>query len=76
MSKPQAIEALRADSPVTTWRSRKLFKILTMYFTMVCVSTIAIYWLEHSTLINAFRTAIVAAIGKTLAANWVSGIFD
>lgn len=59
-----------------TWRSRKPLKILAMYLTMVTVSTFAIYYLEHSSLINAFRTALVAAIGKTVAANWVSGVFD
>lgn len=58
------------------WRSRKLAKTLAMYVSMVAVSTFAIYLLEHATLVNAFRTALVAAVGKTIAANWVSGIFD
>ena len=60
----------------TLWRSRKSVKMIAMYCTMVCVSTIAIYFLEHASLFNAFRTALVAAVGKTVAANWVSGIFD
>ncbi|MEM9942359.1 MAG: hypothetical protein AAF939_12410 [Planctomycetota bacterium] len=66
---------LNVNSKVS-WRSRPIYKMLAMYLTMVVVSTTAIYLLEHSTLVNAFRTALVAAIGKTLAANWVSGIFD
>ena len=49
---------------------------MAMYCTMVAVSTLCIYWLEHATLFNALRTALVAAVGKTIAANWVSGIFD
>jgi len=60
----------------TGWRSRKLFKTIAMYITMVCVSTVAICLLEHASVFNAFRTALVAAVGKTVAANWVSGIFD
>jgi hypothetical protein len=75
MSSSQAIE-IANETPGTTWRSRKLVKMVALYFTMVCVSTIAIYFLEHSSLLNAFRTALVAAVGKTVAANWVSGIFD
>ena len=51
-------------------------KSLAMYATMVVVSTGAIFLLEHASLLSAFRTALVAAVGKTLAANWVSGIFD
>lgn len=78
MNEPQTIEAFQGENPgsETSWRSRKYIKTLAMYFTMVCVSTIAIFLLEHSTFFNAFRTALVAAIGKTFAANWVSGIFD
>lgn len=59
-----------------SWKSRKSIKTIAMYLTMVCVSTIAIYWLEHASMFNAFRTALVAAVGKTFAANWVSGIFE
>ena len=51
-------------------------KTMVMYVTMVAVSTIAIFMLEHATILSAFRTAIVAAIGKTVAANWVSSIFQ
>ena len=58
------------------WRSRKSVKTFAMYFAMVAVSTLAIYFLEHASLFNAFRTALVAAIGKTFAATWVSGVFD
>ena len=57
-------------------KSIKLKKAAAMYCTMVAVSTCAIFCLEHASLINAFRTALVAAVGKTLAANWVSGLFD
>ena len=67
-------ESLQRDN--VTWRSRKPVKVAAMYLTMVMVSTLAIFFLEHSSLFNAFRTALVAAIGKTIAANWVSGIFD
>ena len=59
-----------------SWRSRKSAKTVAMYCTMVLVSTAAIYFLEHASLFNAFRTALVAAIGKTFAATWVAGIFD
>ena len=58
------------------WRSRKSAKTFAMYCSMVLVSTAAIYFLEHASLFNAFRTALVAAIGKTFAAVWVAGIFD
>lgn len=64
------------SKPTTSWKSKKSVKMLAMYGTMVVVSTTAIYFLEHATLTNAFRTALVAAIGKTVAANWVSGIFE
>ena len=63
----------RGKSP---WRSRRPLKMLAMYLTMVTVSTFTIYMLEHASLFSAFRTALVAAVGKTVAANWVSGIFD
>ena len=63
------------DRKSKTWRSGKTAKTVAMYCTMVLVSTLAIYWLEHAALYNAFRTALVAAVGKTIAANWVSGIF-
>ena len=58
------------------WRSRKSVKMFAMYGVMVAVSTAAIFFLEHASLTNAFRTALVAAIAKTFAANWVSGIFE
>lgn len=58
------------------WRSNGLLKLIAMYLAMVVVSTLAIHFLEHVTIANAFRTALVAAIGKTVAASWVSGIFD
>ena len=51
-------------------------KTITMYFVMVAVSTMIIFLLEHASLQSAFRTALVAAIAKTFAANWVSGIFE
>lgn len=55
---------------------KRLQKIVAMYLTMVMVSTLAIYFLEHASLLSAFRTALVAAIGKTVAANWVSSCFN
>ena len=59
-----------------TWRSKKSVKLVAMYCTMVAVSTLVIVIFEHSSILSAVRTALVAAIGKTLAANWVSGVFD
>ncbi|QEG23040.1 hypothetical protein [Mariniblastus fucicola] len=56
--------------------STRAKKIVAMYVVMVAVSTTAIFFLEHASLLNAFRTALVAAVGKTIAANWVSGLFD
>ncbi len=64
------------QSKPKNWRSRKSVKAGALYLTMVIVSTIAIYFLEHATFLNAVRTALVAAVGKTFAAYWVSGIFD
>ncbi len=58
------------------FRKKRFKKTLAMYVTMVAVSTCAIFFLEHATLAGAFRTALVAAIGKTFAANWVSSVFD
>ena len=55
---------------------KRLQKIAALYVTMVMVSTLAIFFLEHAPLICAFRTALVAAIGKTVAANWVSSFFN
>ena len=51
-------------------------KTLAMYCTMVVVSTVAIFLLEHATVLSAFRTALVAAIGKTIAASWVTTLFE
>lgn len=68
--------AVASSLPVVTARYRRLKKTLAMYCTMVAVSTCAIFFLEHASLLGAFRTALVAAIGKTFAANWVSGLFD
>lgn len=69
-----------AISPATLSRSKlinkRLQKTVALYLTMVAVSTVAIFLLEHATLLNAFRTALVAAIGKTVAANWVTSFFD
>ena len=61
-----------------TMKSRKSLwqKSVAMYCAMVAVSTLAIFFLEHATIANAFRTALVAAIGKTLAANWVTQFFQ
>ena len=55
--------------------SRRWQRMIAMYVTMVIVSTLAIHFLEHASWIGAFRTAVVAAIGKTVAANWVSDFF-
>lgn len=77
MNEIAKLESVVEKTPVvSSWRSRKSVKVLAMYCSMVTVSTMAIFFLEHSTLVNAFRTALVAAIAKTFAANWVSGIFE
>ena len=55
---------------------RLLKKTAVMYLAMVLVSTCAIYFLEHATILNAVRTALVAAVGKTFAANWVASWFE
>jgi hypothetical protein len=59
-----------------TGKKSRWKKCVAMYAAMVVVSTFAIHFLEHASLFNAFRTALVAAVGKTIAANWVSGIFE
>ncbi len=56
--------------------TRRIKKTVALYATMVVVSTCAIFLLEHATILNAFRTALVAAVGKTVAASWVTGYFD
>jgi len=76
MNQIAKLETAIEKNSSTSWRSRKSVKTLAMYCSMVTVSTLAIFFLEHATLVNAFRTALVAAIAKTFAANWVSGIFD
>ena len=63
------------DSHLKTRKSRWQRSVV-MYCAMVAVSTAAIFFLEHATIANAFRTAVVAAIGKTLAANWVTEFFQ
>lgn len=57
-------------------KSKRFKKMVALYITMVAVSTIAIYFLEHASIMNAFRTALVAAIAKTVAASWVTSFFD
>ena len=57
-------------------RSGRLKKTLALYLTMVAVSTLAIFWLEHASIFGAFRTALVAAVGKTVAASWVTSFFE
>ncbi len=66
------------DSEFTgdTRSTNRLKRTVAMYFAMVAVSTCTIFMLEHVSLTNAFRTALVAAVGKTIAANWVSSLFD
>lgn len=54
----------------------RIRKFLAIYGTMVIVSTLSIWLLEHSTLLCAFRTALVAAIGKTIAVSFVGSLFD
>ena len=55
---------------------KRLTKTIALYCTMVVVSTLAIFLLEHATIMSAFRTALVAAVGKTLAAGWVMTLFE
>ncbi len=81
---PQTKVVLPASAPPSdtkaasafSLRSKRLRKTMVMYTVMVAVSTGTIFWLEHASLLSAFRTAMVAAIGKTFAANWVSGFFE
>ena len=58
------------------WRSNRWIKGLALYATMVCVSTCAIFFLEHATMVHAIRTALVAAVGKSVAASWIVQLFD
>ena len=73
---PEVDSRPNPSNQMTTWRSRKLLKTAVMYCTMVAVSATAIHYLEHASIFDAMRTALVAAVGKTIAANWVSGLFD
>ena len=57
------------------WNSR-VKRTAAVYATMVFVSTCTIYFLEHASVLSAFRTALVAAVGKTVAVNWVTSLFD
>ena len=57
-------------------RKKRITKLAAMYLTMVIVSSLAIYFLEHASIFSAVRTALVAAIGKTVAATWVSSLFN
>lgn len=57
-------------------KASRLKKTAALYLTMVAVSTCAIFLLEHATILNSFRTALVAAVGKTFAASWVTSIFE
>ena len=68
------LDSEKANSKMST--RKRVAKVVTLYATMVVVSTLAIYFLEHATVVNAVRTALVAAIGKTFAANWVSSLFN
>ena len=68
------LENDKSNQKNASWLSLK--KTLAMYLTMVCVSTLAIYLLEHASILSAMRTAVVAAIGKTIAANWVVSLFQ
>ena len=74
--RPPNSEAKQLECASYAWRSCKWVRTFAMYAVMVAVSTFAIHWLEHATLVHALRTALVAAIAKTFAANWVSGIFE
>ena len=58
------------------WRSNRFVKAAALYLSMVIVSTTTIFWLEHATLLHALRTALIAAVGKSVAASWVVQIFD
>ena len=72
-----SIRAIEDDIVILQMNARKqLAKVIAMYATMVLVSTIAICFLEHASVLSALRTALVAAIGKTVAATWVSHLFS
>ena len=72
----QLICERQPSNPDPPKKGRLIKKTVVMYLTMVAVSTVAIFWLEHATVFNALRTALVAAVGKTIAANMVSGFFE
>lgn len=66
--KCEACQQLPIGSQKSGWKKLIAGKTFALYFTMVLVSTLAIYFLEHASLLNAIRTAFIAAIGKTFAA--------
>jgi len=65
-----------ANSANEKSRSQRLKKTVALYATMVFVSTWAIFFLEHASIVGALRTALVAAVGKTFAATWVTSFFE
>jgi len=57
-------------------RAVRIKKALAIYGTMVVVSTLTIAFLEHTSIASAFRTALVAALGKTIAVSFVGSYFE
>lgn len=57
-------------------KKNRVKKALAVYGTMVIVGTLTIAFLEHSSFFCAFRTALVAAIGKTIAVSFVGSYFE
>jgi len=57
-------------------KAKLVKKTLAIYATMVMVSTITIAFLEHTSLVCALRTALVAALGKTIAVGIVGSYFE
>ena len=76
INQPNALAEKSESDAVPAWKSNQTLKTVSLYATMVIVSTVAIYLLEHASLVNAIRTALVAAVGKTAASLWVSGFFE
>ena len=51
-------------------------KFFAVYGTMVVVGTLTIAFLEHTSFLCAFRTALIAAVGKTVAVSVVGSCFE
>ena len=76
MDKETDKEEAGKDTEARWWMRKSFKRAVALYGTMVFVSTLTIFFFEHSTVLSALRTALVAAIAKTFAATWVTGFFE